>query len=178
MRRALLLAVLALGLRSAAPGQELEIPREPELSIFAGFGHTVKVNHGQTDAWVLEVEPQVAFRLGTRFQWLAEGHYAHWFDPNAWAAGLLPLGARYYFGTSRRSFYLDFLAGLGWTNLQVVEIDRRFNFILTGGPGLRGQVDARHAWFVQARWLHYSNAGTVRPNLGLNAAVVSGGWKF
>jgi hypothetical protein len=171
-------AAAALVLCAAAPGQEVQIPREPELSLFAGVGHTFKTNRGNTKAWVVELEPQAAFRLGTRFQWLAEAHYTHWFDPDAWAAGLLPVGARYYFGLGRYSVYFDFLAGLGWTNLQVIEIDRRFNFILTGGPGLRRQIDARHAWFVQARWLHYSNAGTVPPNLGLNSLVVSGGWKF
>ena len=178
MTRALRAAAVALALGVAASAQELQIPRAPEFSLFAGGGHTFKTNRGNTKAWVLEIEPQAALRLGKRFQWLAEGHYTHWFDPDAWAAGILPAGARYYFGMSRYSVYFDFLAGLGWTNLPVIEIDRRFNFILTGGPGLRGQIDARHAWFVQARWLHYSNAGTVPPNLGLNSLVVSGGWKF
>jgi len=116
--------------------------------------------------------------LGTRFQWLVEGHYTHWFDPDAWAAGLVPLGARYYFDLTRRAFYFDFLVGFCWTNLRVEEINRRFNYILQGGPGLRIAVDDRHAWLVQVRWLHYSNAGTVPPNLGLNSVVVTGGWKF
>jgi len=138
----------------------------------------VRVDGGETSTAAVILEPQAAFRLGSRFQWLAEGHYAHYFSPDGWAAGLLPVGARYYFDRSRHAVFLDLLAGFGWTNLQIVELDRRFNFILTGGPGLRGAVDAGHAWWISARWLHYSNAGTVPPNLGFNAVVVLGGWKF
>src|SRR5262249_19254968 len=54
MRRALLAAAVALGLPAAARGQPLEIPHEPELSLFAGYGHTFKTNRGNTDAWALE----------------------------------------------------------------------------------------------------------------------------
>ena len=178
LRRAPAIGILLLfGAPLAA--QELELSRgAPELSLFAGFGRTVKVNGGNTSAWLVEVEPQAAFRLGSRFQWLVEGHYAHYLDPNGWAAGLAPLGARYYFDLTRRAFFLDFLAGFCWTNLQVVEIDRRFNYILQGGPGMRFAAEGTHAWYVQARWLHYSNAGTVLPNLGLNSVVLTGGWKF
>ena len=163
----------------AAFAQELELARgTPEFSAFAGGGTTVKVNRGVTRAWVIAIEPQAAFRLGSRLQWLIEGHAAQYFEPSGWAAGLLPAGARYYFDRSRHAFYLDFLAGFCWTNLDVVEIDRRFNFVLTGGPGLRGTIDAHRSWCVEARWLHYSNAGTVLPNLGLNGVILLGGWKF
>ena len=143
-----------------------------------GAGHSVKVNRGDTKAPVLMLEPEAAFRLGSRFQWLIEGHYARWFSPTAWAAGLLPVGGRYYFDRSRRAFSFDLLAGFCWTNLDILEIDRRFNFVLEGGPALRVRVDGRHALWIAARWLHYSNAGSVKPNLGFNAAVLLGGWKF
>ena len=154
------------------------LPSTPEFSILAGAGHSVKVNRGETTTALVIFDPEAAFRLGPRFQWLIEGHYSHTFSPDGWAAGLLPLGARYYLDRSRYAFYVEFLAGFCWTNLEIEEIDRRFNFVLTGGPGLRFTVDARRSWSISARWLHYSNAGTVLPNLGFNAAVVLGGWKF
>jgi hypothetical protein len=175
-------AALAIaGFAALAPplaAQELELSRTPEFSIFAGAGHSVRVNRGRTKTALVILEPEVAFRLGERFQWLGEGHFARYFSPDAWATGLLPVGARYYFDRSRHAFAFDLLAGFGWTNLDIEEIDRRFNFILTGGPALRFRMDASHSWWVSARWLHYSNAGTVLPNLGFNAVVVLGGWKF
>ena len=62
-----------------------------------------------------------------------------------------------------------------WTDLDVIELSRRFNFIVQGGLGVQG---AGGAWTVEARFLHYSNANTVLPNLGLNSVVLLVGWRL
>jgi hypothetical protein len=150
----------------------------PAVSLLAGYGISVKVNRGRTEEQLLIVQPQAAWKLGRRFEWLAEGHFAQYFRPDGWAAGLVPLSARYLFGTERVAPYFGLGAGFGWTNLEIEEIDRRFNFILQAGFGVRGGLPSNRAWIVEARWLHYSNAGTVKPNLGFNAVVLMGGWRF
>jgi formamidopyrimidine-DNA glycosylase len=172
------LAIAGLVASASLAGQELVLPSTPEFSILAGAGHSVKVNRGETTTALVIFDPEAAFRLGSRFQWLIEGHYSHTFSPDGWAAGLLPLGARYYLDRSRYAFYVEFLAGFCWTNLEIEEIDRRFNFVLTGGPGLA--LHGRRAALLV-------DLGALAPLLerrdgpaqsGLQRGRVLGGWKF
>jgi Lipid A 3-O-deacylase (PagL) len=138
----------------------------------------VKVNRGDTKERLLMVQPQLGYHMGKRFEWLIEGHFAAYFHPDGCAAGLVPVSARYFFGTGKVAPYFGLGAGFGWTNLDVIEIDRRFNFILQGGFGVRGTPRKGRAWMAELRWLHYSNAGTELPNLGFNSVVLLGGWRF
>ncbi|HTO89187.1 MAG TPA: acyloxyacyl hydrolase [Thermoanaerobaculia bacterium] len=174
--------VLLLGLCGVAslPGQTLDLPErgKPELALLAGFGYSVKINRGSTEEQALVLEPQAGFRLGPRFEYLMEGHLARYFRPDGFAAGLVPVDARYFFGTGKVAPYLELGVGFCWTNLDVEEINRRFNFILQGGLGVVGSPERDHTWTLEARWLHYSNAGTVLPNLGLNTIVLLLGWRF
>jgi lipid A 3-O-deacylase PagL len=147
-------------------------------SLMAGYGVSVHVTRGRTDEQLLAVLPQYSIRLGEHFDYLVEGHLAKYFSPNGYAAGLVPLSARYVFSRSNAAVYLGLGAGFCWTDLKVEEINRRFNFILEGGPGIRWNVSGGRAWTIDLRWLHYSNAGTVLPNLGLNSVVALGGWTF
>lgn len=176
-----LASVLAFAFDAASAGQTpLSLPErgKPELSLFAGFGASVRLNRGRTEERLLMAQPQAGFRLGPRLEYLIEGHLAKYFRPDGFAAGLAPLGARYFFGSGNVAPYFGLGAGFGWTDLKVEEIDRRFNFMLQAGLGVRGTPRPGRAWMVEARWLHYSNAGTVLPNLGLNAVVLLGGWRF
>jgi hypothetical protein len=149
-----------------------------EVSLFAGFGYGVKLHFGRTEEQLLLVSPQVGIPLGPRFEYLIEGHLAKYFRPAGFAAGLVPLGARYVFASGRVAPYVELGAGFCWTNLEVIELSRRFNFIVQGGLGVRGVPGLGQRWTVEARFLHYSNANSVRPNLGLNAAVLLAGWRF
>jgi len=176
---------VAVGIVLAAPGDVL--PQEPldlpahgreEFSILAGFGYGVKLNSGRTEEQLLTVDPQIGIGLGSRFEYVIEGHLAKYFRPDGFAAGLVPLGARYFLGAGKVAPYVELGAGFGWTNLEVIELSRRFNFVLQGGLGIRGTPRAGQAWTLEARWIHYSNANTVLPNLGLNAAALIAGWRF
>jgi Lipid A 3-O-deacylase (PagL) len=174
---------LILGLAFAAPSPgQTDVARlerkAPEFSLFGGYGLSVHVNRGRTDERLLVLQPQAAFRLGSRFQYVIEGHLARYFHPDGFAAGFVPLGARYFFGSGGAAPYFGLGVGLCWTNLRIEELDRRFNFVLQGGVGVRGNARADRGWMLEARWLHYSNAGTELPNLGFNAVVLLGGWRF
>jgi hypothetical protein len=159
-------------------GGHLLLAEDPAWSLIAGYGVSFHVNRGRTDEQLLAIEPQYSLRLGAHFDYLAEFHFARYFTPEGYAVGLVPLSARYVFSRSDRSVYLSLGAGFCWTDLKIEEINRRFNFILEGGPGMRWNVAPNHAWFLELRWLHYSNAGTVLPNLGLNSVTALGGWTF
>ncbi len=173
--------LLLLFCAAAACGQTaLSLPErgKPELSLLAGYGYEVHLNRGHTEVQLLMLQPQAAFRLGSRLEWVVEGHLAKYFRPDGFAAGLVPVGVRYFLEGGRLAPYAGMGAGFGWSDLKVEEIDRRFNFILHAGIGVRGTLRADRAWMIEARLLHYSNAGTVQPNLGLNSVVILGGWRF
>ena len=173
------LAAALLSLR-ASPAACQAPPRnaDPQLALFGGFGYSVRVTAGRTEEQFGVLQPQAAFRLGQRFQYVVEAHYARDFRPDGFVAGLVPAGARYLLGSGRAAPYLQLGAGFCWTDLKIEEISRRFNFILQGGVGLLGDRGGAGTWMIDARWLHYSNAGTVLPNLGFNAIVLLGGWRF
>ena len=175
-------AVLLLLAPRRTAAQELPpIPqgRPPEWSLAAGYGFSVKVNRGRSHEHLFLFEPGVSFRLGPRFEWVVEGHFARYFTPEGTMVGLVPLGLRYYAGHGRLLPYFSVGAGFGWTDLtQLDEIDRRFNFLLEGVAGVRGELPRGQAWTFEARLSHVSNAGTETPNLGLNCLVFLAGWRF
>jgi lipid A 3-O-deacylase len=93
--------------------------------------------------------------------------------------GVVPLGGRFSIGSGPVFPYIEFGAGCGWTDLdKLPEIDRRFNFTLQGGAGVRGALRDGQAWTLEARLSHSSNANTARPNISLNCLVLLAGWRF
>jgi hypothetical protein len=183
MRPALLAAVAGLGLVAAGATAQTAPPAPangPSFALLTGFGYAVKLNHGQTEEQSLVVQPQASFRLGARFEYVPEAHFAMYFRPDGYAAGLVPIGVRYLFSSRSAAVvpYFGVGAGFSWTDLHIIELSRRFNFILQGGFGVRGPLGEHQGWMVEARWHHYSNANTVLPNLGFNAIEILGGWRF
>lgn len=185
-RRALVFGVSLLLLRAAgASGQAepsagpLPANRPPEWSMAEGYGFTLRVNRGRSHEHAWFAHPGVSFRLGARFEYLVEGHFAHFVSPGGYMLGALPIGGRLYIGGGRVLPYATFGLGAGWTNLvKLDEIDQRFNFLLQTGVGVRSSVSGGGAWTLEARVSHASNAGMSTPNLGLNMLVVLGGWRF
>jgi hypothetical protein len=156
-----------------------EPDRSAKWSLAAGYGFTVQLNRGRSDEQLFLFEPGVAFPLSRRFELVVEGHFARFFTPEGYMVGLMPLGGRFFFGSGRARPYVSIGAGFGWTDLEGLdEIDRRFNFLLQGSVGVRGKQSDGSAWTLEVRFGHVSNAGTVRPNLGLNAILFLAGWRF
>jgi len=146
-----------------------------EWSLAAGYGFTVKLSRGRSEEQLLLVAPAVAYPLSRRFELFVEGHLSGYFTPDGYMLGIVPIGGRYFFSAGATQPYLALGAGFGWTNLEELdELDRRFNYILQACAGVRW----KSAWSLEARISHLSNAGTVLPNLGLNAIVFLGGWRF
>jgi hypothetical protein len=187
MRRALAAAAFALfvALSAAAAPEDSAPPpipegRPPEWGLQAGYGFSFSPNGGRSHESLFLFEPNVGIRLGPRFEYVAEAHFARYLSPEGFMVGVVPLGARYN-APSRTTIrpYAYLGVGLGWTDLTALdEIDRRFNFLIQASVGLRGAVMETEAWTFEARYSHVSNAGTELPNLGLNCLVFLAGWRF
>jgi opacity protein-like surface antigen len=184
MRRSVATAALAVCLLAAAtaaaqPEPPISEGRPPEWGVEAGYGFTAHVNRGLSQEHVFLLEPGVGFRLSGRLEYLVEAHLARYFTPEGYMLGLMPVGGRVSIGHGRVLPYASIGAGFGWTDLtELDEIDRRFNFLLQASLGVRGALSGGHAWTLEVRWDHISNANTVRPNLGLNCIVFLAGWRF
>ena len=163
---------LLLGAAGAAAAQT-------EWGLEAGYGFSVQLNRGRSEERLFLFEPSYGVKLGSRLEYVVEGHFARYFSPTGYMVGLMPLTGRFYFGSGRVLAYVSVGAGFGWTDLvELDEIDRRFNFLLQGSLGVRGAVGNGSAWTLEARFSHVSNARTASPNLGLNCVVLLAGWRF
>lgn len=153
---------------------------EPEWGVAAGYGFAVRFSgRAGTNEQVLLFAPSAAWQLSSRLEYVVEGHFAQYFAPAGYMVGAVPLGLRFSFGSGALRPYVAMGAGAGWTNLdKLPEIDRRFNFILQAGAGLRGALANGQAWTFEARLSHYSNANTEAPNISLNCVVFLAGWRF
>ncbi len=113
----------------------------------------------------------------TRLEAYGEGTLLIYYRPDLEVgAGLAGLGGRYHLWPHRVwTPYVTVAAGLIWTSLNIPELDRRANFQLLYGVGLRVARQHGPGWIVELRNHHISNAGTAGENLGLNTiAVVAG----
>lgn len=173
---ALLLCAAVAAAQSAGP---LPLNRPPEWSFAEGYGFTLDVNAGRSHEHAFYAHPGISFRVGARFEYLIEGHFAHFVSPGGYMLGAMPIGGRLYIGNGRLLPYATFGLGAGWTNLaKLDEIDQRFNFLLQTGVGVRSPISEKQAWTLEARVSHISNAGMSRPNIGLNMLVFLGGFRF
>ncbi|HKD10829.1 MAG TPA: acyloxyacyl hydrolase [Thermoanaerobaculia bacterium] len=165
---------------SRLPGQPILPPKGvPEWDVAAGYGFSVHLNRGRSDEHVLLFAPAAAFRLGSRLEYVVEGHFARYFTPHGYMVGVMPLGGRLFLADRLTAPYVSIGGGLGWTDLvQLDEIDRRFNFLLQGSVGLRRVFSPTQALDLEARLSHISNGGAELPNLGLNCVIFLLRWRF
>ena len=180
-------ALLAAGIAARMAAQEPALqtmPRlpagaPPEWGVEAGYGFSVHFNRGRSAEHLVLLEPSVGLRLGSRFRYVIEAHFARYQTPGGYIFGLMPVGGRLLIGRGRTLPYVSVGAGLGWTDLtELEEIDRRFNFLLQASAGVRQAVSEKQAWTFEARLSHISNGGTALPNLGLNSLAFLAGFRF
>ena len=135
---------------------------------FPGYGHT------GTDIAFFAFHPQMGWFVTDRLELYGEATLLLYHEPEvAVAGGLAGLAGRYHFWNNRS--WVPFVsagAGLIWTSLDVVEIDRIFNFQVLFGAGLRLIPLKGPSWVFEFRNHHISNAGTAGENIGINAATV------
>jgi hypothetical protein len=185
LRRLARAAIVAatLSVSPAAKGQESTGPPDAvsrwHWAILGGIGHTAQfVTEDETKAFMLLVAPQWSYRLGRVVEAVAEAHFAGYVgNADGWFLGVAPIGFRFQVPDSAWRPYLEFAGGFGWTNLDIIEIDRRFNYIVMGALGARPQGEGGPL-SLEVRLVHYSNANTVLPNYSLNSISLVGGWRL
>jgi hypothetical protein len=188
---ALALLVLGLGLpcvRSAAAQTSPEPVQAPQTllsrghrtrALTGGYGHSWRrgwpgFGKQRTDIEFVAFYPQLGWFLTSRLEIFGEATlHGYWTPQPSVFAGVMGLGGRYHFSNDRPwTPYVFYGLGLGWTPLDVVEIDRLFNFQIVWGAGLRQITRKGPGWMIELRNHHISNAGTRGENIGVNAATV------
>jgi hypothetical protein len=144
-----------------------------------GWGHSWK--HGwpgygktQSDLAFIAFHPQMGWFVSDHLELYGEATLLLYHQPR-WdiSTGVVGVAGRYHF-TNQRALvpYLTMGAGLLWTSLDAVEIDRVFNFQVVCGGGLRFDREKGPGLILEFRNHHISNAGTAGENLGINAATI------
>jgi hypothetical protein len=128
----------------------------------------------RSDVAFAAVHPRMGWFVADRIELYGEATLFLYYRPNAdVTAGLGGLAGRYYLRASGRWIpYVHGGVGLLWTSLDVIEIDRVFNFQHFIGIGWRQNRARGPRLVVEFRNHHISNAGTAGENLGINAATV------
>ena len=131
-----------------------------------GWGHSWTPGYGKTESDVgfVAFHPQLGRFVTDHLELYGVG------------AGVAGIGGRYHVWNDRGwTPYVVGIAGLIWTDLDIPELDRIFNFQLIYGLGLRVVPWRGPGWIVELRSHHISNAGTAGDNLGVNAVTVVAG---
>jgi len=138
-----------------------------------GFGWN-DASRATSDLQFAGFHPQLGWFQTSRIELYGEGTlHVYWRPRAAVFAGLMGIGARYHLHDDREwTPYLLLSAGLGWTSLDIVEIDRIFNFQVAWGAGLRQITRKGPGWLIEFRNHHISNAGTRGENIGINSATL------
>lgn len=118
--------------------------------------------------------------------WFVEVNTGILHNPDTGYLGAIsPLMFQYKFIKPERKWAPIFLAGAGlaltdWDedNLAGREIGGDFQFLLHGGLGIEYFRPQGGSFSINYRFFHVSNAGTERPNVGLNANIFSIGFTF
>jgi lipid A 3-O-deacylase len=102
-----------------------------------------------------------------------EALYQRYLDPHpAFWAGLLFVARYHFLSLGRFVPYVEAAGGPGGTDLNVMEINSNFSFVVWGGVGASVFVTDTTAVYAGYRYEHNSNAGTATPNRGLDFHVV------
>jgi lipid A 3-O-deacylase len=125
----------------------------------------------RSDVAFAAFHPRLGWFVHDRIEVYGEATLFVYFRPELdVSAGAGALAGRYYLRTSGSWIpYLHGGAGLLWTTLDAIEIDRTFNFQHFIGIGWRQNRVRGARLVVELRNHHISNAGTAGENLGVNA---------
>lgn len=101
---------------------------------------------------------------------------------NKYMVGWSPLMVHYKFLNPKRKWAPNVLIGAGfsmtnWKDIADEELGGEFQFLLHLGAGVE-YFKKKEGYSFNYRMLHVSNAGTQRPNIGLNAHMFSIGTRF
>jgi hypothetical protein len=130
-----------------------------------------------TDVEFVAFHPSLGWMVIDRGEVFGEVALFAYYQPIASVAvGPLAIGGRYHLRDSGRVLpFVSGGAGFLITPLDIVELDRTFNFQVFYGGGIRWRGPRNPGWRLEIRNHHISNAGTAGENLGVNAFMVIAG---
>lgn len=181
MKRSLWVVGLLLAFVFYAGAQDRPEEGGHELQVWTGGGHSVPGGTKDTGVWNLGVRygwiltaPHGPGFLSGRFEYAVDAVPAFVvFQPGntAYGAGLNPLGLKWIFAARGNAQpYLELSGGTLFTNHDVPSGTSRINF--TSGAALGVHFLRQHAWSLELRYMHISNAGLATSNRGINTVQV------
>jgi len=165
------------------------------FGVQGGFGYTIDIPPGRNRADIsfLFLFPNFQYNLTGVIggdSWYEGALYWHHEvgaaldlnHDNEYLVGWSPLMLEYKFLDSKRSWAPNVMVGAGfaytdWDEIASHELGSQFEFLLHAGLGLEFFLD-KGSVSLNYRFFHVSNAGIERPNIGLNANVISLGFRF
>ena len=150
-------------------GHELEVWTGGGWSVPGGTKDTSVWNAGVRYGWIL-TEPHGPSFLNGRFELAVDAVPAFVvFQPTntAYGAGVNPVGFKWIFATrGHLAPFLELNGGVLFTSHEVPRGTSTINF--TPGAAFGMYFFGEHAWSLDVRYLHISNAGLTVPNPGVN----------
>jgi hypothetical protein len=177
-----LIAVALLFLSSVAWAQTRPEDGGREFQVWTGGGYSVPGGTSDTGVW----------NVGVRYGWILtrphgpgflNGRFEYVLDAvpvfmvfqrynTAYGGGFSPLGLKWDFAARGRiEPYLELNGGTLFTNHQVPTGTSAVNFTDAAALGMHILGD-KHAFSVEVRYMHISNAGLSSPNPGINTVQV------
>ena len=178
MKQTLIAILVTSSLLFAAPVRSQDRPfktgdRTRGMIGGVGIGYRPPWAPTHSDVGFAALHPRMGWFVRDRLEIYGEATLFVYYEPTLEvSAGAGALAGRYYLRTSGRWIpYIHGGVGLLWTSLDIVEIDRTFNFQHFFGIGWRQNRPRGPRLVFEVRNHHISNAGTAGDNLGVNAIV-------
>jgi hypothetical protein len=154
-------------------GHEIQVWTGGGPSVPGGTRDTSVWNLGVRYGWILTAPHGPSFLSG-RFEYAVEAVPAFVViqpKDTAFGAGVNPLTMKWIFATREDlAPYLELNGGTLFTNHEVPAGTSQINFTSSAAFGLH--ILRSHAWSIEARYMHISNAGLTSPNPGINTFQV------
>jgi hypothetical protein len=177
-----LIAVALLFLSSVAWAQMRPEDGGREFQVWTGGGHSVPGGTSDTGVWNVGVRygfiltrPHGPSFLNGRFEYVLDAVPVFMVFQRyntAYGGGFSPLGLKWDFAARGRiEPYLELNGGTLFTNHQVPTGTSAVNFTDAAALGMHILGD-KHAFSVEVRYMHISNAGLSSPNPGINTVQV------
>jgi hypothetical protein len=152
-----------------------------ELQVWTGGGHSVPGGTSDTNVWNAGVrygwiltQPHLPGFLSGRFELAVDAVPAFVVFQRAntaYGAGVNPVGFKWIFATRGHvAPFLELNGGVLFTTHNVPHGTSEINF--TPGTAFGMYFFGEHAWSLDVRYLHISNAGLTVPNPGVNTVEV------
>ena len=177
-----LVAVVLLWLSSVGLAQSRPEDGGREFQVWTGGGYSVPGGTSDTGVWNVGVrygwiltQPHGPGFLNGRFEYVVDAVPVFMVFQRyntAYGGGFSPLGLKWDFAARGRiEPYLELNGGTLFTNHQVPTGTSAVNFTDAAALGMH-VLGESHAFSVEVRYMHISNAGLSSPNPGINTVQV------